>query len=243
VADDDKLAGALATIEAAFGSSTEAQEMAHSNGQRPAETAGGLVHVPDPTRELVGRGWAENVAKPAIQETTSWARLDELEQQIRAMVGAAEALFGHGQAVYELRCAWRLIEIRRGQLLGPAPGQGARTDLQPPPSVAEVEDVPERTANRLRALADHAELVEAHLWSTDDPRRVTQTAVLGLIQEPASPAPEDVALTHLRDAGTWIAAAADARERDGVTSAKREAGALARIERALARYRAAMEAQ
>jgi hypothetical protein len=139
------------------------------------------MHVPDLHNEVVPRGWAADIAKPAIYEITSWSWLEDLERRIRAMVAAAEAVFAPGQAVYELRCACRLIEIRRGQLLGPAPGQGARTDLRPRPPMGEVPDVSRQTVDRWRVLADHAELVEDHLWSTDKPDLVTQTRCLELI--------------------------------------------------------------
>lgn len=152
----------------------------------------GDLYVADPRTEVVPRGWAEQVAKPAIAGIDMWSDLDEIEARIKAAVEYAEALFGKGQSVYEYRAAWILVKIRRGKLLGPLAGHGGdrRSPAFQPPTLAVVpESPPESTAIRLRKLAEHAELIERHIFSTDQPGQVTETQCLNIIREhtPAKP--------------------------------------------------------
>ena len=58
----------------------------------------------------------------------------------------------HQGDVLELRKALRFVEARRGQLLGPAPGQGKRTDLQPLNPSVEV-DASNITVNKWRRIS------------------------------------------------------------------------------------------
>lgn len=146
------------------------------------------VAVPDPRMDLIPSGWWQDVATPRI-ESADWDELGEWEAQISAVADYCDSLSQHGP-LFEYRAALRLIERRRGELIGPS-RQGERSDLQLHPREGEV-DVPQQTASKYRQIADHWELIRAHLIDCTpkaDPRQATQTACLRVIREhtPAKP--------------------------------------------------------
>jgi hypothetical protein len=98
--------------------------------------------------------------------------LQEAEARLLAVISYCEAC---REDVVEFEKALRLIELRRGLLLGPRrPGV---------PRVEEVEASPPTMA-RWRALADHATTVLEALAAATDARAVSQAAMLRLIDHP-----------------------------------------------------------
>lgn len=148
---------------------------------------GSALVVPDPRSEMYPVGWGLEVAGPVIEATDSWDLLERWEALLRVVDDYVGAL---GPVAFEVRVALRLIDKRRGELLGPA-RPGTRTDLRPP--VAGGYDVPERTAHRYRLIAEHwDDVIRPALSSAardGKPALATQTHCLALIREhtPARP--------------------------------------------------------
>lgn len=135
--------------------------------------------VPDPSAGVVPAGWWQQVAEPVIAAVRSWQELNELEAQILAMAAFIEAKGGDR---LEFEKALRIVEKRRGELLGPEPRKrGPSTGDEFRPQAAEIQDVklpPEKTARTYRALARHWPLIYPLLLAESDPKKVTQIALL-----------------------------------------------------------------
>ncbi len=127
--------------------------------------------IPDPRKQPVPVGWFENEAVPAILEASDWDSLDEYEARLRAFASYIESFDGD---VLEFEKALRVIEKRRGDLLGPRE-PGKRTDLQPPPRVAEES---EGSKQRWRMIARHWDDLWPFVVEAKDRRDVTQSALL-----------------------------------------------------------------
>lgn len=137
--------------------------------------------VPDPRVSNVPVGWWESTVWPVVQTCESWDQLDEYEGQLVAMASLIEGMGGDS---LEFQKALRVVECRRGQLLGP-PRPGRRTDLQPLTDMLEV-DVNPMTATRYRQIASHWKTLFAYLLQQTDQRKVTQSHLLQLIQKRAN---------------------------------------------------------
>jgi site-specific DNA-methyltransferase (adenine-specific) len=161
--------------------------------------------VPNPQNEVIPVGWWDSVARPAV-EGWDWEMLDEWEERIAAAAAFCEALHLHGPS-FEYRCALRLIEKRRGELLGPVV-QGAHR--QPDAD----EDVAPRTAHNYRKLAEHwDDVLYPHLLAATakaNPDLATQTQLLRLIRE-HTPARPDASVEDVEAEG-WAARHGDFRE-------------------------------
>lgn len=131
--------------------------------------------IPDPRKQPVAPGWLEAVALPVILETEDWEHLDEYEGRLRAFASYVESF--DGDAV-EFEKALRVVEKRRGDLLGPDVGAGFRTDLS---MLGKVEASP-TTMNRWRQLARHWEDLWPFVREAKDRRQVTQAALLRRIE-------------------------------------------------------------
>ena len=144
--------------------------------------------VPDPRQQPVPKGWAADVAAPLI-EAASWEELDEAEAQLMGMASYIASF--EGDEVEFLK-AMRIVEYRRGVLLGPDVTRGERTDLTSP-CVGKF-DIPSQTASRYRKIARHWDVVWPHVLSAGSRWQVTQARVLRLIDgdhpDPAPPSGE-----------------------------------------------------
>ena len=99
--------------------------------------------IPDPRQQNVPVGWFESVA-PAVEEM-SWEDLDDAEGQLRAVASFVESFDGDS---LEYEKALRLVECRRGVLLGVDVKPGDRTDLEPSHACEGVRDVNRRSTGR-----------------------------------------------------------------------------------------------
>jgi hypothetical protein len=146
---------------------------------RNADHGTALV-VPDPRRDLFPAGWWDQTARPVI-EAADWERLEHLEGQIRAAADYIDALGGAPN--FELRAAWRCIEKRRGDLLGPAERGRPKANTR----VTYPDDVSPMTVSRWRTIADHWDdviypaLLDAGMNGAD-PWEATQTRCLTLVE-------------------------------------------------------------
>jgi hypothetical protein len=137
-------------------------------------TAGALA-VPDPRAGVVPVGWWEYAAE-AIDATDSWDELDDLEGKLAAVVAYLESLGGDQ---VEFLKALRVVEKRRGDLLGPKEKGGRGKTLT---RVLEI-DASAMTLSRWRLLSEHWALLLP--WLRDATRReqVSQSQLLRLVRE------------------------------------------------------------
>ena len=152
-----------------------------------APPTGDALVVPDPRRDVVPAGWWQTTAAPVLRTCSDWTQLDSYEAQLVAMANRIEAL---GESALEFEKARRLIECRRGVLLGdPGPGRPTPADNLPR---AEDFDVAGATASRYRTIAKHWDrLLYPRLLEETDPHKVTQAALLRLIaHERPPPSPQ-----------------------------------------------------
>lgn len=154
--------------------------------------------VPDPRVTNVPAGWWDVNVLPVIQTCESWDQLDEYEGQLLAMASLIESFGGDD---LEFQKALRVVECRRGELLGSAVTQGQRLDLSTHGQVTD--DIPNATANRYRQIARHwKKTLYPYLLQETDPKKVSQSHLLQLISRRANKAKLD-ALTARTVAGSF----------------------------------------
>jgi len=132
--------------------------------------------VPDPRTTNVPAGWWDANVLPAIQSCASWDQLDEYEGQLLAMASLIESFGGDG---VEFEKALRVVECRRGELLGDRPPGRPLTNS---PSV---ENFPasEGAKARYRQIARYwPDLIYPYLLAETEKWKVTQASVLRLVQ-------------------------------------------------------------
>jgi hypothetical protein len=132
--------------------------------------------IPDIRTTNLPVGWAEVAVIPTVMEA-AWDDLDEYEAGLRAMASYIESL-EKGDAV-ELEKALRIIEARRGELLGLDAGPGRPAKLSTRGQLSEVANA---TANRYRKIARHWQTIWPELARSTDRRDVSQAAVLRMIE-------------------------------------------------------------
>jgi hypothetical protein len=133
--------------------------------------------IPDIRTTNLPVGWAADTMIPKVIEA-SWDDLDEYEAGLRAMASYIESL-EKGDAV-ELEKALRIVEARRGELLG-LDAQPGRPSSNMDMHVAISETNP-KTATRYRKIARHWLTIWPELARSTDRRDVTQAAVLRMIE-------------------------------------------------------------
>jgi len=131
--------------------------------------------IPDIRNTNLPVGWAEFSVIPVVMEA-AWEDLDEYEAGLRAMASYIDSL-EKGEAV-EFEKALRIVEARRGELLGLEVTKGGRTDLT---TRGEV-DVTSQTGSRYRKIARHWSVVWPEIVRSTERREVTQAAVLRMIE-------------------------------------------------------------
>jgi N6-adenosine-specific RNA methylase IME4 len=132
--------------------------------------------VPDPRRAPVPDGWWQRDVLPLVRTCESWKQLDGYEARLAAMAAAIERLGGD---VVEFEKALRVVECRRGELLGDhGKGRPARNS----PRMGNLK-VKSQTASRYRTIARHWRVIYSHLLKETDRRKVTQSHVLHLVHK------------------------------------------------------------
>lgn len=143
--------------------------------------------MPSIERGVTERGLWE-VCEPIIEQAETHDELDDLELQADMVIAKVRALH---ENVTEAEKVKRIIERRRGELLGPR-HSGRR---QPVTRVGEVPDVSAMTLSRWRAIPrDWSGVIRPWLTTATEARQVTQAAVLRLLR----PHPDDAHVTHER---------------------------------------------
>lgn len=133
-----------------------------------------VIAIPDPRQTPIPAGWWDTFCRPAIEAAESWDELDEAEGKLRAFVSYIEAMDGDA---LEFEKALRVVEKRRGELLGPAQHGGDRRSVQVP----RVElDASPATANRWRTIAASWDRLYPYLQEQTDRAHVTQAQLLRL---------------------------------------------------------------
>lgn len=127
--------------------------------------------IPDPRKQPVPPSWCENVALPAIAETTDWNALDEYEGRLRAVASYIDSFEGD---ILEFEKALRIVEKRRGELLDK---KFSRSKTFHPEESAAVQ-------SRWRSIAANWETVWPVIRDAKTRREVTQAAVLRLVTPP-----------------------------------------------------------
>jgi hypothetical protein len=105
--------------------------------------------VPDPSTTPVPVGWWEDVAEPIVMAAKSWDALDDLESQLLPAISFLES---KGRDTLEFEKALRIVEKRRGDLLGKAAEPGGRGKTRQPTADFN-ESGSERTQRNWRQLA------------------------------------------------------------------------------------------
>lgn len=112
--------------------------------EEPAETPlGRELVVPDPRVQTVPKGWWEDYALPVVQRAGTFRELDDLQWKVQAV---ADYLASARANRFEFEAALRVIEARKGELLG---------DRRKSPRVESTDDTDssEGTKHRWRTLA------------------------------------------------------------------------------------------
>lgn len=157
-----------------------------------------LVRIPDPREAPIQPGWAETVFLPEVMSVQIWDVLDEYEAKLRGIASYIASMDGD---VLELEKALRIVEKRRGDLLGPS-HQGERTDLELRTRMSEVAG---KTAQRWRTIAQAWDEIWPEIRDATNRWQVTQAAVLRNIktaereQRTAGVMPEGVFNTIVAD--------------------------------------------
>jgi len=142
---------------------------------------------PTPGTDLVPDGWWEATVMPWADEQTDEQSLQDAAAQIAGMQAAYEQI---GSDTLELTRARRVIEIRWGELLGPA--RRGR-----PPADASDDETADASAflerhDRVdfRKLAGARDRLVPMLREADDPDAITRRALLRVAAAPEAPVDE-----------------------------------------------------
>jgi hypothetical protein len=131
--------------------------------------------MPDYHADLVPAGWWSEIAGPVIEAAETWEELDDLDTQLEAFIGFAEAIDKDYRVEFEK--AKRIIERRRGEFLGVDVTQGRRTDLDATSPCPEELDVSDAGARSPRW-----DVIRPHLDAARGWHEVTQAACLRLVR-------------------------------------------------------------
>jgi hypothetical protein len=147
--------------------------------------------------------WAESC--------TSIEELKEADHRLAAIAEYVKRTSTEGRAKVE--AARRRLEVRIGQLLGPAPdpSESKRTDLDPS-LASEGSELTPNQRSQSRAMADHPEIVEAVIDESDDATPASRRRVLDEINRAKQAPPEEIhartvalAAKELHKAGQFFA--------------------------------------
>lgn len=130
--------------------------------------------IPDPRNQPVPTGWSEKAVLPVVMATEDWGALDEYEARLRAFASYVDSFSGDA---LEFEKALRIVEKRRGDLLGAEPRQGKQLSS----SVKEVAES-EPTQRRWRIIARHWDELWPLIREARSRSEVTQAAVLRVVE-------------------------------------------------------------
>lgn len=153
-------------------------ELILEDASEPASVA---LTLPDPERietvRMVPQGFAIHYFAEHVN-AASWEQLDEAEGRVARLCGITSEF---QKDELELRKAWRLIEVRRGILLGVdrAPGGPTPENFQRPESLG----MSPALASMCRKFARYSHVVFEHLDGATELRQVSQDAIKALIAE------------------------------------------------------------
>ena len=128
--------------------------------------------------EMVPTGWFELVAAPSIEAVDDWNMLEEVEARIHAAASYIES-FDPDEVAFEQ--AKRLIEKRRGDLLGPDPAIG-RPPKVPTRGTFDV-NASSSTVERWRRLARWWDILWPVVLGATRKQQISQSRLLKIIVE------------------------------------------------------------
>lgn len=148
--------------------------------------------APRPGTDLVPDGWWESTVMPWADEQTDEQALQDASAQVAGMQAAYEQI---GADTLELTRARRVIEIRWGELLGPArvgrpPADAADSEIE---VMTSILDAYER--RDFRKLATARDRVVLMLREADDPDAITRRALLRAAAAPEVEVDDDTPTT------------------------------------------------
>lgn len=142
------------------------------------------LSIPQNVAAPIPTGWWHTEAQPLI-DAADWDELNRYSDELKAAIALAE-LMGR-EDVIELQKARRVIEKRRGELLGPM-RPGARHDLQPDDRDHQVHRT---TATNYKRIAQAWPILEPHLLEAQKSTEVSQRALLNIarsvLEDPDEP--------------------------------------------------------
>lgn len=129
--------------------------------------------VPVPGSDLVPDGWAETTVVPWLDEQTDAAEFERAAAQLDGLIAAYRTLDAD---TLELTKARRYLELRWGELLGPAQlGANQHTE---PLHASNASSLPRVERHRFRQLAEHKALVLDKLRAAVDADEISRAKLL-----------------------------------------------------------------
>ena len=148
---------------------------AHTDEDQMTSEASVALTIPDLSVGNIPVGCATYEFAPLVEEA-DWEKLNDIEGRLRALASWIESYKGDA---LEIEKALRLVEYRRGMLLGPR--QPGRREEEPLTRMLEVE-ASEMTVSRWRKIADNwVSIVWPYLMDATHRSEVTQAEILRLI--------------------------------------------------------------
>jgi hypothetical protein len=141
--------------------------------------------APRPGTDLVPDGWWESTVMPWADEQTDEQSLQDAEAHIAGMQAAYEQI---GADTLELTRARRVIEIRWGELIGPA-RMGRPPAENESSGATELLDRNDR--HEFRKLAEHRDRLVLMLREASDPDALTRRALLRVARAPEAPVEDE----------------------------------------------------
>lgn len=137
-----------------------------------------LAAIPEPSKDFaLPEGWFKQQL-PAIGSMQSWGEVEEYAARLSAV---ADYLQKRGAETLEVAKAMRIVDCRRGELLGPAQ-QGRRSDLQHVPHEGQV-NIPKQTASKYRAIAENWDTIWPAIVEAKTPAQVSQRQCLKMLKK------------------------------------------------------------
>jgi N6-adenosine-specific RNA methylase IME4 len=129
-------------------------------------------------------GWHQEQL-PQIERVTDWSELEDYAAKLEAM---ATFFQRKSESRLEVVKAMRIVDKRRGELLGPAE-QGRRTDLELLSQGKEVTVSP-GAVSKYRAIAAHWQDIWPRITEATDPKQVSQRKCLSFVKKTQATAPK-----------------------------------------------------
>ena len=144
-----------------------------------------IAAIPDPsTGVTLPEGWFESQL-PAIESLQSWGEVEEYAARLSAV---ADYLQKRGAETLEVAKAMRIVDRRRGELLGPADNKGGRGKTVQHDE--QFPKLPKSTVSNYRAIAEHWDDIWPAIVEAKTPTQVSQRQCLKMIKKREATTPQ-----------------------------------------------------